>query len=273
MKVRINDDFDLHNIVESGQCFRPILTSGNKYRFIYRNYVLYIEKIEDTIYDVSCTQEEWDEIWTQYFDLDTVYSDIRNSIPSKDAYIKKCSDGSVGIRILRQDKWEMLISYIISQRKSIPAIRSCIEKICELCGDEIKTDYEILHLFPNPNQLADASLADLAACGLGYRLDYIVKAAEILSKNPEYLKEISIYEDDVLFEKLLSFKGVGKKVANCVMLFAYHRTGRAPVDVWIQRVMDEEYNGINPFDKYGEFAGIMQQYVFFYRRMEDKFSD
>lgn len=270
MIVNINDDFDLYRIVESGQCFRPVNLGDDVYRFIYQDNVLYIKNLEANEYEVSCSKEEWEKVWINYFNLEISYADIRRGI-TDDTYMKKCADNSIGIRILKQDKWEMLISYIISQRKSIPAIRSSIEKICRLCGNEIQTQYESIYLFPDAKMLMNADVDELAACGLGYRLTYIVEAAKFISQNPGFLDEIDELDDIQLFDKLISFKGVGMKVANCVMLFAYNRTGRAPVDVWIQRVIDEEYNGLNPFDNYGDYAGIMQQYVFFYRRLiEDK---
>lgn len=267
MKIVINDDFDLFKIVESGQCFRPQMVVDNIYRFIYKEYVLYIKNVGDTIYEVSCTQNEWNNIWVPYFDLNNHYQTIRDGIPKDDKYMRCCAESSKGIRILIQDKWEMLISYIISQRKSIPAIRSSIEKICKLCGDKISTEYGEVFLFPSPKQLSNVSYEELSKCGLGYRIDYIIQTSLIIADNELLLEELSSLNDEDLVLKLIEFKGVGKKVANCVMLFAYNRTGRAPVDVWIQRVIDEHYNGTNPFEGYGEVAGIMQQYVFFYRRL------
>lgn len=269
MIVNIYDDFDLYRIVESGQCFRPVCIGDNVYRFIYQDKILYIKQISSNEYDISCSEDDWEKVWKCYFNLDVSYADIRNSISTDDVYMKKCADNSIGIRILRQDKWEMLISYIISQRKSIPAIRSSIEKICKLCGENVQTSYEKIYLFPSAEQLMNADINELATCGLGYRLPYIIDAANTIANKPDLLEQIDALDDELLFNILLSFKGVGMKVANCVMLFSYNRTGRAPVDVWIQRVIDEEYKGANPFDNYGEYAGIMQQYVFFYRRLID----
>lgn len=267
MTININDDFDLYKIVESGQCFRPLNIGEDVYRFIFQDNVLYIKHLGGDEYDISCTIDEWNSTWISYFNLDTSYSHIRSSISKDDSYMNKCAKESVGIRILCQDKWEMLISFIISQRKSIPSIRSSIEKICELCGSKINTGREEVYLFPSAKQIINCDIDKLAACGLGYRLPYIVEAAKTITANPELLTLFAEFDDELLFNNLVAFKGVGMKVANCVMLFAYNRTGRAPVDVWIQRVIDEEYNGINPFDNYGEVAGIMQQYVFYYRRL------
>ena len=267
MRITINDDFDLNKIVYSGQCFRPCMfNEGSKtYRFITKDHVLYISETSDKgVYDVSCSDKEWENIWHGYFDLNLDYSLFRENIPDNDTYMKECAVDGKGIRILNQDKWEMLISFIISQRKSIPAIRSCVEKICERYGSRIDTKYGSVSLFPSPDQLINVSEKELSECGLGYRVGYIMDAVKKV-----YYKDIDLdlmkdWDDEKLYDELIKIKGVGKKVANCVMLFSYHRTGRAPVDVWIQRVINEHYNGADPFYSYKDCAGIMQQYVFYH---------
>lgn len=266
MKITINDDFDLDKIISSGQCFRPcaISESPKIYRFIYRQHVLYITNEDQNIYDVSCNMNEWNEIWSVYFDLKRDYEGIRNDIPCDDTYMYESSIDGKGIRILKQDKWEMLISFIISQRKSIPAIRSCIEKLCLKYGSKISTKKEDVYLFPTAEQMINADENELALCGLGYRIGYILDAVKKVYYKEIDLDRIEKLSDDDLFSELTSIKGVGKKVANCIMLFAYNRTARAPVDVWIARVIDEFYNGNDPFVAYGENAGIMQQYVFYH---------
>ena len=269
MYITINDDFDLEKIIDSGQCFRPCRTGrknkADTYRFITGNHVLYISGTDDkNVYDVSCSKNEWDEVWSYYFDLKLDYASIRSIIPGKDTYMKECSCDGEGIRILNQDKWEMLISFIISQRKSIPAIRSCVEKLCERYGTGINTKEETVFLFPTPEQLINVTDKELADCGLGYRVGYIMDAVRKVYYNDIDLDDIENYDDEELFNELLKIKGVGKKVANCVMLFAYHRTSRAPVDVWIQRVIDTFYDGTDPFPDYKDYAGIMQQYVFYH---------
>jgi N-glycosylase/DNA lyase len=266
MTISINDDFDLDKIIGSGQCFRPckICDFPKTYRFVYGTHILYIIQTDKNTYDISCTEDEWNNIWNTYFDLSRNYGDIRKSIPTNDTYMFESAVDGKGIRILRQDKWEMLISFIISQRKSIPAIRSCIEKLCSKYGTKLSTDKEDIFLFPTAQQLMNASENDLAACGLGYRVGYILDAVRKVYFKEIDLEEIDNLSDEDLFNELTCVRGVGKKVANCIMLFAYNRIGRAPVDVWIARVIDEFYDGKDPFDMYGENAGIMQQYVFYH---------
>ncbi len=205
--------------------------------------------------NVSCSEKEWKDVWHAYFDLDTNYRKIRMSIPKDDKFLMAAAKSGAGIRILKQDKFEMLISFIISQRKSIPAIRTSIEKLVGLYGHD--------GFFPKPEDMLCATENELASCGLGYRVPYIRKAIERVALHETDLDMLDELPDEELFEELKSFAGVGDKVANCVALFAYHRCGRAPVDTWIARVIAEHYDGINPFPRYGKYAGIMQQYMFY----------
>ena len=284
MIIRITDDFDLYKIINSGQCFRPLCVAGDVYRFIYKKHVLYIRSLDENYnYETSCTIAEWENIWSKYFDLNTSYLSIRSMADDNDEYLLTCISKGIGIRILNQDKWEMLVSFIISQRKSIPAIRTCIEKICVRFGsifekDTILTDNNIsdylrkiidedidkgVYMFPETEAMADADENDLAECGLGYRTEYVMDAIRKVNDNNLKLELINDYNNDDLFAELNTVKGVGMKVANCVMLFGYHRLDRAPVDTWIAKVIKEKYNNENPFSRYGEYAGVMQQYMFF----------
>ena len=267
MKITVNDDFDLYKITYSGQTFRAMQLSDDTYRFVTGENVVEItdeslrsgSKSEGslTVLDVSCSKQEWENVWHRYFDLDTNYSDIRASIPKSDKYLTNAARFGAGIRILRQDKFEMLISFIISQRKSIPAIKTSVERIVSLYGHN--------GFFPAPSAIAAATEEELKSCGLGYRVPYIRSAAERVAHGEVDLDALDELGDEELFEELKSFAGVGDKVANCVALFAYHRIGRAPVDTWIKRVIDEEYGGTSPFPRYGSYAGIMQQYMFYHK--------
>lgn len=255
MKITINDDFNLYKITYSGQCFRPKQLSDKSYRFVTGSNELIITELGGNEYDISCDMNTWNTVWHDYFDLDLCYENIRKSIPDSDTYLKNASNIGKGIRILKQDKFEMLISFIISQRKSIPAIKSSVEKLCSLYGSN--------GYFPGPEELMKASSDELASCGLGYRVPYIETAARKVALGEVDLEALDSLSDDELFNSLKSFYGVGDKVANCVALFAYHRINRAPIDTWINKVIDSEYAGINPFPSYPGTAGIMQQYMFY----------
>lgn len=265
MIITIKDEFDIEKTVYSGQCFRPRRLSDGSFLFITCTSMLIMKEAGGGQYEVNCDKKAWDEVWTDYFDLNMNYSSVRASIHSDDEFMLQSGEAGAGIRILRQDKWEMVISYIISQRKSIPAIRSAVEKLCILYGNKIgEADGEDIYSFPTPEQMKAATETELASCGLGYRVSYIMDAIEKVLYGSLDLETLAELEDEKLFETLKTVRGIGDKVANCILLFAYHRTGRAPVDTWIIKVMNEKYNGNNPFDCYGQNAGIMQQYVFYY---------
>lgn len=221
-------------------------------------------------FEATCTTKEWQEVWEHYFDLDYKYKDVLKSIPKDDVYALQSYNFSSGIRILNQDRFETLISFIISQRKSIPAISSAVEKISQRYGTVIgsNTEGEIIYSFPTHEQLLKVTKEELAECGLGYRVDYVLDAVRKVTTGELDLEAMTQLSDEELFEELKSVNGVGDKVSNCVCLFGYHRIGRAPVDTWIAKVINEEYNGVNPFDRYGEVAGIVQQYIFFHARQK-----
>lgn len=260
MKITVNDYFDLDKIKESGQTFRARKLDDNMYRFISLNHVLYISKVCDNSYDVSCSKDEWTSYWYNFFDLDRCYKDII----TEDEFARKCFNCSKGIRILRQEPFEMLISFIISQRKSIPAIRSSIEEICMRFGDKIKTDTgEKVYLFPTPAQLVSDTKHKLGECKLGYRLPYVQDAVNTVY-NSTFLEDGFSMNNEQLLEHLMSVKGVGIKVANCIALFAYNRVDLAPVDTWINKIINTKYKGKSPFDKYKDVSGIIQQYFFYY---------
>ncbi|HKM35940.1 MAG TPA: DNA glycosylase [Lachnospiraceae bacterium] len=270
MQVSINDDFDLKKVALSGQCFRVREFENGMFRFISTDKILYIRKTESHFYEVSCDSYTWKTFWTNYFDLDRCYSNIRSSIPTSDPYmITSASEGN-GIRILRQDPWEMLITFIISQRKTIPAIKQSVELLASKYGTPITTEYETIHSFPDCDALAFATDADLNECKLGYRTSYVKDAISLVYSNKINLSDLCSLSDFSLFEMLKIIKGVGDKVSNCVCLFAYGRTALAPIDVWIKRTIDNQYNGISPFPQYGENAGIMQQYIFYYNQIHKK---
>lgn len=264
MDVRIPDLFDLQKITDSGQCFRVTPLPGGTYRFITGDAVLYIRKASAETYQVSCSQDDWERIWSPYFDLGRNYRDISRAIPAEDTFLELAAQAGAGIRILRQDPWEMLVTFIISQRKSIPAIRTVVEQLCARYGTKLQTSTETLYTFPTALQMKDACAEDFIVCKAGYRAPYLCDAvAQVLSGSLD-LAGIASLPDDALIAALEGVKGVGVKVANCVALFAYGRTACAPVDTWIKKVIQQKYQGRNPFGRYGAEAGIMQQYFFYY---------
>lgn len=275
-----DDDFSLRKIADCGQCFRALGLGGNLWRFITGSHILHMRELGGGIFDADCSKVEWNSVWSDYFDLGTDYAAVRDRIPARDRYLTRCAAAGRGIRLLRQDPWEALVSFIISQRKTIPAIRRCIEALCETFGKEALRNGEIdsvsaqpegapQYFFPSAESLARASASALAACGLGYRVPYVAGAARSVADGALDLSACRRMDDDTLFATLMNLHGVGEKVANCVCLFGFHRTSRAPVDVWIRRVIDRNYHGKNPFRRYGADAGILQQYMFYHAVHED----
>lgn len=263
MEIKISDDFDLKKIAESGQCFRPREIASGKYLFITKEHVLQMEKAQKDIYNVSCDEAEWEKIWIPYFDLDIDYKSRRKAIPKEDSFMVSAAELGKGIRILNQDPFEMLISFIISQRKSIPAIRSSVEKICDIYGKDINTDFGKFKSFPDALDIRNKGFDGLSQCSLGYRLPYITEVVNAVNSGEINLEKIKKYSDEDLISYLMNIKGVGIKVASCIALFAYNRGGIAPVDVWINRVIENEYNGVSPFPGYKENSGLYQQYAFY----------
>lgn len=183
MLVDISDDFDLEKIRNSGQCFRVRSFDDGLYRFITGCHVLYIKEVDTHRYWVSCAKHEWLEIWYDYLDLHRSYSDIANKEKGKHSFVDDAIAFGRGLRILKQDPWEMLITFIVSQRKSIPAISKAIEELSMKYGQEITTDVEKLYIFPTVKEMKKASYSELSACGFGYRTRYIVDAINQVNSN------------------------------------------------------------------------------------------
>lgn len=259
MIVKIDDDFDIRKIANSGQCFRFKETQNDIFENVAMGRILRIRQIDPHTLDFDCSDEEFKNIWSNYFDLCTDYKSIRESV-SDDCFLSSCAQKGAGIRILRQDAFETFISFIISQRKSIPAIKTSIERLSAACGTKIDNTH-----YAFPTALAIQSCDDdlLAPCGLGYRLPYIKSAASTFvsdSALPSLLNELS---DDELFEKLKTFNGVGDKVASCTALFGFHRLDFFPKDVWIKRALENKYPHGFDYEKYTPYNGVLQQYIFF----------
>jgi N-glycosylase/DNA lyase len=198
--------------------------------------------------------------------LDCDYAAIRAAADPQDTFLVRACDYGRGIRLLRQEPWEMLISFIISQRKNIPAIKTCVESLCARYGEQIEFGGEALFAFPTAERLAALEEAHFLACSLGYRAKYVLAAARLVASGALDLDANGSLNDPELYVSLLTVPGVGEKVANCVMLFGYHRLSRFPRDVWINRVEEREYGGAFPLERYPDTAGVLQQYVFYYAR-------
>ena len=260
-----NKNFSIEQICESGQCFRMARCGEtDKYSLIAFGKYLELRQEGDRIF-FDCTQEDFDNIWKAYFDMDTDYAGIINSIDSVDRYLLSAADYGKGIRILRQDLWEMMISFIISQQNNIKRIRRCIRLLCERYGELRNTEEgTAYYAFPTPQALAEAAVEDLYDCNLGYRSRYVQHTA-----NSVFHKEIdleALYRMDYAAARneLLKLYGVGGKVADCICLFSLHKTEAFPVDTHIRKALAVQYPTGFPFEKYADYSGILQQYIFYY---------
>ena len=275
--IRITDDFDLERIAESGQCFRWTkmkenaagkCPSGSTWRILAKDSCLYITELGDGNYELDCTEAEYESFWRDYFDLREDYRSIRSRIdPDKDPFLHEASEREAGIRILRQDPFEMLITFIISQNRNIPGIRRSVELLAEACGEK-KTDSrgETFFAFPEAEAIAALTEDVLADCRLGYRCLYVHAAAQAAAEGRIDLEALKTAGEEETIKTLTGLYGVGIKVANCVSLFGLHHVNAFPVDVWIKRVLAEHYPEGYPFERYAPYNGIFQQYLFATRR-------
>lgn len=270
------DFFDPAKIADSGQAFRIHTIDDTHTELVAFGKYLQIASLGNNDFAFSCTEKEFKDIWFDYFDLGTDYVSVVKSIDKDDDFLNAAASFGGGIRILKQDVFEAIISYIISQRRSIPSITTCVDRLSALAGTKIKppkleapfvkpfkNEY---YAFPSVKQASTLTAEELNSIGAGYRTAYIMSAVKDFESGklvPEQMKKL---DDDELYEALTAMHGVGVKVANCAMLFGFHRTGRFPIDVWIKRIEDRYYNGHFEAERYPETAGILQQFMFYYIR-------
>ncbi len=268
MEIRIRDDFDLQKIHESGQCFRWEQPEVGVWRIPHRDACLYIRSLGDERYALDCTETEFREIWHGYFDLDTDYALLRRRLDDlPDPFLRRAAEAGAGIRILHQDPWEALVSFIISQNRNIPGIRSSIRLLCRAAGAERRDARGMTwHAFPGPGEIRRLGLSGLDACRLGYRSPYVLGAAEAVLSGGLDLDALQRAEPDRVLAALTALKGVGPKVAACAALFGLHQLDAFPVDVWIRRALEAEYPDGFPRERCSPYNGVYQQYIFAYIR-------
>ena len=272
-ELKKTESFDIGQILECGQCFRFTKIEDSHYKIIAHDRVMMIKQTADKV-SFSCTNDEFQSIWSDYFDLNRDYDAIKSLIAANDRIMQVAIKHAPGIRILKQDFWEMVISFIISQNNRIPMIKKVIENICERYGDEIEGGFS----FPSVEQMSGASVESLMELKTGFRAKYIIDA--IQKRNDGHLDEkiISGMTTDEIKDRLTTVKGIGDKVAHCIMMMGLGRMDVFPTDVWIKRIISELYfsgadvplKEIQSFarDKWGDNAGIAQQYLFHYARLE-----
>ncbi|MDD2647580.1 MAG: DNA glycosylase [Eubacteriales bacterium] len=258
MKIEVSN-FSLDEIADSGQCFRWE-GAGGKYLIPAFGREIRVSQF-GSILTADCTEAEWESVWADYFDLRCDYGAYIASVDASDEYLSAAVRAGTGMRILRQELWEVLVSFIVSQNNNIPRIKSTLRKLCDMFGG-----------FPSPQQLAEADVGALHQIGLGYRDAYLPAAARRFIADG-LCGGISkrTYEEDRKY--LMSYLGIGPKVADCVCLFGLYHKEAFPIDTWVKKILREHYSGAFPIERYPESAGVMQQYMFFYERTIAKTSD
>lgn len=267
-------DFNLNHIFDCGQCFRFNRLDDTTYFGIAKGRALRISQVGDEVTLYSTTEDDFKNIWFDYFDLGRDYGKIKSRL-SLDPVMKEAISYGDGIRILNQDLWEAVISFIISASNNIPRIKGIIERFCAAFGEEIEYIGNIYYSFPDILKTASLSKEDLSVIRAGYRDKFIMDAAEKFKNgalSDEYIKSLSTPDAK---KALMSINGVGNKVSDCILLFGLSRVDSFPVDVWIKRIMEYCYfDGEQSIDiisrfaaeHFGDIGGFAQQYLFFYAR-------
>lgn len=253
-------NFDITDTLDCGQCFRWSKDKNDVWSGVaYGKYLELYQKDGDIVINGS-NETDFNNIWKNYFDLENDYEQIINLV-SAHPVVKKATDFCGGIRLLNQEPWEALCSFIISQNNNIPRIKGIVERLCENFGDKIPNGYT----FPSAATIAKLTLDDLSVIRSGFRAKYILDAAQAVSSGKIDLDALKNTNYDDARKILMTIKGVGPKVADCVLLYGLSHKNAFPRDVWINRALDQLFDGKIP-DSVGNYGGIVQQYIFHYIR-------
>ena len=280
-EIKKGNSFRVKDIFECGQCFRWNEIEKNKYIGIFKNNVVEVSETEKTIKFEGIFDGDIEEKINRYFDLNRNYDEIKEELSEIDEFMKESIKYGKGIRLLNQDLWETIISFIISANNNIPRIKGIIERISEKYGNEIEYKNKKYYTFPTPEELRNVSVEDFRKLGLGFRDIRLYETTRMILNNEVDLKSLEKLKDtEEIRNELLKLPGVGPKVADCILLFSeLKRLDVFPIDVWVRRVMNELYiknddeskvskKQIEKLakEKFGNLEGIAQQYLFYWRR-------
>ena len=280
-EIENQESFELRDIFDCGQCFRWNEEYDRSYTGVFKNNVLNVQKINNKITFKGLVNGDIKEVVEYYFDLKRDYTKIKQELSNIDENIKKSVEYGKGIRILNQELFETIISFIISANNNIPRIKGIIERMCKKYGKEIIWNEKKYYTFPTIENLKNVSIEEYRELGTGFRDKRIYETVQILSSNKVNIN--SWYEEkntEIIREELLTLSGVGPKVADCILLFSdLKRFDVFPIDVWVRRVMNELYiKNIDEtkvskkqiekiaLEKYGALKGLAQQYLFYWKR-------
>ncbi len=280
-KLKNVKSFELRDIFECGQCFRWNKQEDGSYTGVFKNNVLNVKKNKDEIIFEGICENEIQQTVENYFDLNRNYEKIKEQLSKIDQNMKKSIEYGNGIRILNQDLWETIISFIISANNNIPRIKGIIERLSEKYGDEIKYKGNKYYTFPTPEQLKNVTVEEYRKLGLGFRDIRLYETTKMILNKQVDIENMKNNPNTIeVREELLKLSGVGPKVADCILLFSdLKRFEVFPIDVWVRRVMNDLYiknedeTKVNKKqiekianEKFGDLAGLAQQYLFYWRR-------
>ena len=282
-EIKDMESFELKHIFDCGQCFRWNEEEDGSYTGVIKQGILNVKKENGLITFEGMLDGNIKEIVIDYFDLNNNYEEIKNKLSKIDDNMKKSIEYGCGIRILHQDLFECIISFIISANNNIPRIKGIIERLSKKCSRRVIYNEKEYYLFPSVSELSKLSVEDLRSLGLGFRDIRVFNTCKKIKEKVvdlDKLKEMK--NSDEIREELLKLDGVGPKVADCIMLFSLKRYDVFPIDVWVRRVMNDLYihneneGKVNKKEilkianeLYGNICGLAQQYLFYYRREND----
>lgn len=269
-KIKRPENFCLSQIFDCGQCFRfdKADETGNIYEGVAFSKYLKVAQDEENLYFYGCTKDDFENIWKNFFDWDRKYSDIISAF-SDDEALSRAAKFSSGIRILKQDKWETLCSFIISQNNNIPRIKGIIKNMSQKFGTPFTDPFgETRYAFPTAESLYNVGEDEIFALKTGFRAKYIYDAAKKVTTGEIDLDEISQMNLTDAAMSLERIKGVGPKVTACTLLFGFSKYDAFPIDVWVKKILAKYYSECPSCHFSGEYAGIAQQYLFYYERCQ-----
>lgn len=266
-KIKLCDakSLDIVKTFECGQCFRWNADENGVYRGVASDFYAEVEVVDGSVY---ITSDAGENFWRDYFDLSTDYEEISAAFTGE--YLETCREFGCGIRILRQDSWEALCSFIISQCNNISRIKGIVEKLCKGFGEEIKVGDNVYYSFPTAERVAQLTVEELAPLRSGYRAEYIIIAAKAVAEGRLDLDKLKTVNYRDAIKELRTLRGIGEKVANCVVLFGLSHMEAFPVDVWMKRALKENFPADFDPETLGPYAGLAQQYIFYYARSMGK---
>ncbi len=275
--MKIKSDINLYDTLMSGQAFRINIEDDDSFTIIISDRILNIKQENDYIVVNSNNEEDLELVTRYYLDLDRDY-DVLNKELSKNEILKRDINLCKGYKVLKQDKFEMYISYIISQNNNVKRISGSINKISERYGKKVKYNNKEYYLFPTFEELKNITIEELRECGVGFRDSYIINALNKLKENPFFLEELDMLPTDEAIKELMKIKGIGLKVASCILMFGYSRFDTFPVDTWVKKYVSENFKIkddikiISKFmkDNFKENSGLAVQYFYHINRNKNR---